>query len=77
MGNQTQFSLRMIFGTIALVAIEIWLLQQGPGWIVLFPVFIAIGLELAGYRSAARVVAFITLLVWLGIPCILGILAFG
>ncbi len=68
-GNRWQFSLRMIFGLVTLSGVGIWLLQQGSvglfiGFLVT-PLYVALVLELAGYREVAKAAAMAITLFWL------------
>jgi hypothetical protein len=64
----------MILALFVLLGVELWLIMQGPAWCILAPLFVAIALELGGYREAANRVALATLFFWLIFPCVLAII---
>jgi hypothetical protein len=70
-----QFSLRMFLALFVLLGAEFWLVKQGFAWCVFAPLFLAVGLELAGYEQAAKRAAMVTALFWLIFPCVLAIVA--
>lgn len=69
-----QFSLRVFLGLIALIGLQIWLLQHGPLFYFFGPLLIAVALQLCGYPRAAEGTAILTVFFWVTFPCIAGVI---